>query len=292
MISISVLGPVELHRDGVAVPVRPGKTTELLVRLALEAGRHGANGAADRGPLGGGGGGHRPQPVADQGFAAATVARRRLAGHRDESRVRAQRRARAQSTRSRFSAWPARRRRRGSSDPAAALALCTTALAMFHGDVLPDAGDGEWVVPYRVRLDEARLGLVEDQLAAQLDLGGAGEVVAELEALLSRYPLRERLWASLITALYRSGRQADALGAYTRVREALVEQLGLEPGPALRALEQQVLLQDPALDGARPSGRTGSSPSSQPSSGAHLADDRPRRRPRLPSADSRSMNAW
>ena len=147
--------------------------------------------------------------------------------------------------RSRFSAWPTRRRRRESSDPAAALALCTTALAMFHGDVLPDAGDGEWVVPYRVRLDEARLGLVEDQLAAQLDLGGAGEVVAELEALLSSYPLRERLWVSLITALYRSGRQADALGAYARVRETLVEQLGLEPGPALRALEQQVLLQDP-----------------------------------------------
>ncbi len=117
---------------------------------------------------------------------------------------------------------------------------------MFHGDVLPDAGDGEWVVPHRVRLEEARLGLVEDQFAARLDLGGAGEVVAELEGLLSRYPLREQLWVSLITALYRSGRQADALGAYARVREALVEQLGLEPGPALRALEQQVLLQDPA----------------------------------------------
>jgi predicted ATPase len=128
---------------------------------------------------------------------------------------------------------------------------------MFHGDVLPDAGDCEWVVPHRVRLEEARLGLVEDQLAARLDLGGAGEIVAELEGLISRYPLREQLWVSLITALYRSGRQADALGAYARVRGALVEQLGLEPGPALRALEQQVLLQDPVLDGTR-STRTGS----------------------------------
>ena len=127
---------------------------------------------------------------------------------------------------------------------------------MFHGDVLPDAGDGEWVAPHRVRLEEARLGLVEDQLAARLDLGGGGEVVAELEALVSLHPLREGLWASLITALYRSGRQADALGAYTRVREALAEQLGLEPGPALRALEHQVLLQDPVLDGTRSSLRT------------------------------------
>ena len=93
------------------------------------------------------------------------------------------------------------------------------------------------------------------------------------------HPLRERLWVSLITALYRSGRQADALGAYTRVREALAEQLGLEPGPALRALEQQVLLQDPALDGVRLAGRTAFASSSQPPSGAHLADDGPRRRP-------------
>ena len=150
-------------------------------------------------------------------------------------------------------------RLQAGGDPTAALDRCTAALAMFHGDVLPDAGDGEWVAPHRVRLEEARLGLVEDQLAARLDLGGGGEVVAELEGLLSRYPLREGLWASLITALYRSGRQADALGAYARVRQALVEQLGLEPGPALRALEQQVLLQDPVLDGAQPAPRTGSS---------------------------------
>ena len=127
---------------------------------------------------------------------------------------------------------------------------------MFHGDVLPDAGDGDWVAPHRVRLEEVRLGLVEDQLAARLDLGGSGEVVAELEGLLSQHPLRERLWVSLITALYRSGRQADALGAYARVRHTLLEQLGLAPGPALRALEHQVLLQDPGLDGALAPART------------------------------------
>jgi len=257
VISISVLGPVELSRDDVAVPVRPGKTTELLIRLALEAGVM-----------------VRTERLIEDLWAEHAVGIARNPLHTKVSRLRRSLGDGSLVTGTRAGyvlnvapeavdaievlrlAGEAATAR--SSDPAAALALCTSALAMFHGDVLPDAGDGEWVVPYRVRLDEARLGLVEDRLAAQLDLGGAGEVVAEIEALLSSNPLRERLWASLITALYRSGRQADALAAYARVRETLVEQLGLEPGPALRALEQQVLLQDPALDGTRLPSRTNS----------------------------------
>ena len=256
MISVSVLGPVELHRDGVSVPVRPGKTTELLVRLALDAGvmvrterliedlwAEEAVGM-DRNPL------------------QLKVSRLRrslgdgslLSGTRAGYVLNVEPGAVDALDVLRLAAEAARLRAGG--DPAAALDRCTAALAMFHGEVLPDAGDGEWVVPHRVRLEEARLGLVEDQLAARLDLGGGGEVVAELEALVGRYPLREGLWASLITALYRSGRQADALGAYTRVRQALAEQLGLEPGPALRALEHQVLLQDPVLDGTGTSPRT------------------------------------
>ena len=234
-----------------SVPVRPGKTTELLVRLALEAGVM-----------------VRTERLIEDLWAEEAVG---IARNPLQTKVSRLRRSLGDGslvsgTRAGYVlnvepeavdaldvlrlAGEAARLRTGG-DPAAALALCTTALAMFHGDVLPDAGDGEWVVPYRVRLEEARLGLVEDQLAARLDLGGGGEVVAELEALVSQHPLREGLWASLITALYRSGRQADALGAYTRVREALAEQLGLEPGPALRALEHQVLLQDPVLDGTR-----------------------------------------
>ena len=99
---------------------------------------------------------------------------------------------------------------RAAGDPALAARRAAEGLALFRGDVLVDAGD--WAHPHRVRLDELRMGLLEDLLAARVELGSGGDVVAELEALVERYPLREGLWASLITALYRAGRQADALG--------------------------------------------------------------------------------
>jgi predicted ATPase/DNA-binding SARP family transcriptional activator len=256
VISVSVLGPVELHRDGVVVPVRPGKTTELLVRLALDAGVM-----------------VRTERLIEDLWAEEAVGMARNPLQTKVSRLRRSLGDGSLVTGTRVGyvlnvepgavdALEVLRlagvvaRLRAGGDPMAAVAVCTTALAMFHGDVLPDAGDGEWVAPYRVRLEEARLGLLEDQLAARLDVGGGRDVVAELEALVNLHPLREGLWASLITALYRSGRQADALAAYTRVREALAEQLGLEPGPALQALELQVLLQDPVLDGTRSSPRT------------------------------------
>jgi predicted ATPase len=121
---------------------------------------------------------------------------------------------------------------------------------MFRGEILGEAGDGDWLAPHRVRLEEVRLGLVENQLAARMELGATGEVIGELEALVVLHPLRETLWVRLITALYRDGRQADALGAYRRVRGQLADELGLDPGPELQALEQQVLLHDRVLGGA------------------------------------------
>jgi predicted ATPase len=100
------------------------------------------------------------------------------------------------------------------------------------------------------RLEEVRLGLLEDQAAARVDLGGGAELLAELEWLLGQYPLREGLWVSFITALYRAGRQADALAAGQRVRRLLVDELGIEPGTALRDLERQILRQSATLDSA------------------------------------------
>jgi DNA-binding SARP family transcriptional activator len=135
--------------------------------------------------------------------------------------------------------------REGRAD-AAAVTLCE-ALALWRGPAYAGFettvfGGGE-----SRRLEELRLAALEDRTAADLDLGRARETVPELESLVHDHPLRERLWHLLVLALYRSGRQADALAAYARARDLLVEELGVEPGEELRALQAQVLAQDAAL---------------------------------------------
>ena len=107
--------------------------------------------------------------------------------------------------------------------------------------------------------------LLETQFAARLRLGDAGDVIGELEAAVATYPFQESLWELLITALYRAGRQADALATYQRVRTQLADELGLDPGPQLQQLEQRILVQDPSLDapgraGERRAARRGREP--------------------------------
>ena len=101
-------------------------------------------------------------------------------------------------------------------------------------------------------MEELRLVALEDRLAADLDLGRARESVAELESLVHEHPLRERFWQLLVLALYRADRQADALAAYSRARDVLDEELGVEPSPDLRRLQIQVLEQDSALQAPGP----------------------------------------
>src|SRR3954465_7797244 len=141
----------------------------------------------------------------------------------------------------------------------AAAATCREGLALFGAEVLPAAGGADWVLPHRVRLEEARLRLLEDELAARLALGATGEIVGELESLVAVHSLRDRLWALLITALYGAGRQSDALAASRRVARLLSDELGVDPGPELADLERQVLAHDPALAaaGPRPRSRAG-----------------------------------
>ena len=103
-----------------------------------------------------------------------------------------------------------------------------------------------------VGLSEQRLVVLGQRIEAELATGRHGELVAELRALCERYPLREGLWAQLLTALYRSGRQADALAAYRRVRGLLAEELGIDPGPELQRLHQAILTGDPALEAPHP----------------------------------------
>jgi tetratricopeptide (TPR) repeat protein len=103
---------------------------------------------------------------------------------------------------------------------------------------------------------------VEERIEADLSHGRHAELVAELERLIAQHPLRERLRSQLMLALYRSGRQAEALEAYQAARRMLVDELGIEPGALLQRLEKAVLVQDPALDPAAPAATAGESPSS------------------------------
>ena len=126
------------------------------------------------------------------------------------------------------------------------------ALALRRGEPLAEFAFSEFADGERARLEELTFLAIEGRVDAQLALGQHGELVGELEALCVQHPLRERLWELRMVALYRSGRQADALRVYNEARERLIEELGLEPGPALRDLEGRVLAQDPGLDAPAP----------------------------------------
>jgi DNA-binding SARP family transcriptional activator len=121
------------------------------------------------------------------------------------------------------------------------------ALALWRGPPLADLAYESFCQAEISRLEELRLAALEERIAADLELGHA-DVVAELEGLTDQHPLRERLRGQLMLALYRSGRQAEALEAYRRTRRVLVEELGIEPGRELRELHQAILRQDPELD--------------------------------------------
>jgi predicted ATPase/DNA-binding SARP family transcriptional activator len=136
------------------------------------------------------------------------------------------------------------RRARARGDPTKAAASLRQALALWHGAALADLADEPFASVEARRLEELRLEALEERIEADLDCGRHHELTGELEALLSEQPLRERLWAQLMTALYRSGRQADALAAYQRARGLLADEFGLETGEELRALEQKILRQE------------------------------------------------
>ena len=134
------------------------------------------------------------------------------------------------------------------ADPAEAAAKLRDALALWRRAPLGDVAYHSFAQTEIGRLEELRLSAFEARIEADLRLGRHAEVVGELEALVAEHPLRERLRAHLMQALYGSGRQAEALEAYQQARNILVEELGIEPGRGLRDLEQAILRQDPSLD--------------------------------------------
>ncbi|MCL1692830.1 MAG: tetratricopeptide repeat protein, partial [Actinomycetia bacterium] len=133
-------------------------------------------------------------------------------------------------------------------DPETAHTQLESALAMWRGPVLADIADEEFVRAEAVRLDEIRLVALEQRIAADLELGHHTALVEELRDLTTKHPLKERFWEQLMLALYRCGRQAEALRVFQAARSQLAEELGIEPGPALRQIEGQILSQDPSLN--------------------------------------------
>ncbi len=241
-----MLGPLEVRRDGQPVTVPGGKSAELLVRLALDAGEL-----------------VRTERLIDDVWAGALDTRRNTV----QSKITRLRRALgdpaviAGSTDGyRLDVDPehidafavahdavASARLLLGGDLRVAAATSAAALARFTDDLVPSAGDGQWITPHRARFEELRTRLTETHFTARLDLGDTDDLVADLEATVAALPFQEALWQLLITALYRAGRQADSLATYQRVRALLAEELGLEPGPGLRQLEQQILVHDAAL---------------------------------------------
>jgi DNA-binding SARP family transcriptional activator len=151
------------------------------------------------------------------------------------------------------------RARLAAGDGAAAGARLREADGLWRGAALVEVADRLFARAAATRLDEARLVALEDRIEADLLTGQHGPLVAELDALTSAHPLRERLWGARMLALYRSGRQADALRAYQDLRDSLVDELGIDPSPALVDLEAAIIRQDPSL-GLPPPGAAGAGP--------------------------------
>ena len=139
-----------------------------------------------------------------------------------------------------------------AGEPGQAASLLEKALGMWRGPALADFSLEEFAQADIARLSELRVQALEEQLEAQLALGRHAESVGALRGLVDEHPLRERLWGQLIVALYRCGRQGEALRAFTQLRQRLREELGIDPSPALRALEEAVLLQQAGLDWSPP----------------------------------------
>ncbi|HZD71963.1 MAG TPA: BTAD domain-containing putative transcriptional regulator [Actinomycetes bacterium] len=146
-------------------------------------------------------------------------------------------------------------------DPRAAAEIVAQALSLWRGPALQGLPDLHWVSAEAGRLEALRADALEERFEAALALGEHAEIIVAIRARLEEHPFRERLWAQLMLALYRCGRQADALETYQEARRVLSEQLGIEPGPDLQRLQAAILAHDPAIGAAAvPRGRRGNLP--------------------------------
>ncbi len=143
-------------------------------------------------------------------------------------------------------------RARREAEQGIADGAASEALELWRGAPLADVAAEPFAEPEIRRLEELHLRAIELAIDAELAAGRHGKVMAELEALIAEEPLRERLYAQRMLALYRAGRQSEALEAYRQAHRTLSEEIGVEPGPELRRLQEQILAQDPGLDAPPP----------------------------------------
>jgi predicted ATPase/DNA-binding SARP family transcriptional activator len=242
----ALLGPVEVRDDG-GRPVEVGgaRLLALVSRLALDAGRIVTVDALVDGLWGDA----PPRDAVNALQSLVSRLRRVLGAGRIESQPAGYRLVADPDDvdAARFERLAADGRRAlASGEPTAAADLLTAALEMWRGPALAGIGDPPFAAAPAARLTDLRLAAQEDRYAAALTLGRHAELLGDLASDVHDNPLRDRLCALLVSALYRSGRQADALAAYDQARAALVEELGLDPGPELAAAHLAVLRGTPA----------------------------------------------
>jgi DNA-binding SARP family transcriptional activator len=254
VLAVQVLGPVEVHRDGVPLDLGGPQQRAVIAHLAIDAGRVvSVERLIDR--LWG-----ETPPRTPLGTLQSYVSRLRRAiepareaGDAPQVLVSEApgyvlRVPPEQIDVHRFGALVAEARTAAAhGDHTTALAGFDCALALWRGPALAGVGPDDEVRPIVVRLEDERAAAVEDRFDALLALGRHTEAVPALQAAVDEHPMRERLWAQLALALYRCSRQADALRALSAARTTLLDELGLDPGPELRELESRILAQDPVL---------------------------------------------
>jgi DNA-binding SARP family transcriptional activator len=243
-----LLGPLVVRRGDVTLPVAPGKQRAVLAALLLSADR-----VVPLDELTEVLWGSAPPPSARVSLQNHVMRLRKSLGanarirtHRNGYEIRV---GESELDISRFEAHlAAARSAAGDGSWEAAAEQARAGLALWRGEPLADVESDLLATRDIPRLAELRLQAVEVRLNADLRLGRQAEVITELQGLASAHPLRERLHVLLMHALYQDGRQADALAAYAIARQALVDELGTEPGAGLRELQRQILNGDPALD--------------------------------------------
>src|SRR5215211_359091 len=246
----AVLGPVAARHDGRELPLGGPKQRALLAILLLHA-----NEVVSRDRLIDGLWGERPPPTAGHTLDNYVSRLRKALGDARLSRRPPGYMLRVEGDEldlDRFERlFREGREALARGDAGGAAAKLRSGLALWRGAALADLLYEPFAATESERLEERRLMALEDRIEADLALGRSGELVPELEALVREHPLRERLLGQLMLALYRSGRQAEALAAFQAARHRLAEELGLEPGPQLRELEHRILAHDPGLAARR-----------------------------------------